>query len=227
VSWYGITLVSEGPTDVGDLADPMADWEATQVGFLQNVLRGSVPQHDLQFFDGRAVAFDLDEVTNVSSALEAKAKRAGALAAYRDRSHAVVYVVDADNDLNPTLHRLNPIERGLRSGIETVPDVHPIPIGAIAHKTIEAWVLADEVAVIEVAGDRLTGPIPPAPESLWGTPHDPNSNHPKQVLRRLFGGQLSRSDYAFVGAAATPVAIAGKCPTGFGPLHTQIVAACP
>jgi hypothetical protein len=108
-----------------------------------------------------------------------------------------------------------------------VSGVEPIPIAAIAHKAIEAWVLADEAAVEEAAGARLTGRTPPQPESLWGVPHDPMSNHPKQVLRRLFGGRLSRRDYSAVGAFINPVTLAQRCPIGFAPLLDQIAAACP
>lgn len=229
MAWYGITLVSEGVTDVGSLNTPAAEWHSTQDGFLQNTLARCVPAHDLHFSDGVGAVLDvdLDLGLGIAGALEAKAARAGALAKCYYGSHVVVFVVDADNDAAVEHTRLEPIQRGLERGVNSGNGPGVIAIGAIAHNTIEAWVLADESALAVVAGPRLQGPPPPYPERLWGAPHDPTSNHPKQVLKRRLSGDLARDDYAAVGEHLDPDVVAFKCPIGFEPLLTQIRAACP
>lgn len=226
MGWYGIALASEGPTDIGELHNPGADWVQQQDGFLQNLIGRCLTDHDVQFFDGLSLYFDFDPGDSVGGPLQVKATRASVLAAYH-RCHAVVYIVDSDNDDDPRSHRLDPIVRGLNSGLGIVDGPQPVPIVALAVKTIEAWVMGDHDAVSSAAGDRFVGPIPTHPEMLWGTPSDPASNHPKQVLRRIFGGHINRADYAAVGANAKPDSVSARCPTGFEPFRDQLTAACP
>lgn len=61
-----------------------------------------------------------------------------------------------------------------------------IGIPMIPKAMIESWLLADEKAFIKVFGKKPSHPpLPKKPESLWGKKSDPESNYPKNVLKRI------------------------------------------
>ncbi|WP_281888418.1 DUF4276 family protein [Paenibacillus sp. YYML68] len=53
-------------------------------------------------------------------------------------------------------------------------------------RMIESWLLGDESAFIQAYGSLPVSPgLPKQPEFVWGDESNPNSNHPKALLKRV------------------------------------------
>jgi len=118
---------------------------------------------------------------------------------------------------------LNQQREALRSDAQR-PLALPVAIG-VAVETIEAWLLADEVALCDVLG--MPHPKEPmgSPEKLDGAPGE--HTHPKYVLNQRLRRDttLGRSFLDQVGAIAARMdldVVARQCPEGFGRFRDDV-----
>jgi hypothetical protein len=139
---------------------------------------------------------------------------------------ATVIVVDRDRTPpRERWRRLVDQRRQLREARDR-PLSMPVSIG-VAVETIEAWLLADELAVCGILG--LANPEQPmaSPEKLCGKPGD--HDHPKSVLKSYLARdrQPERSFLDRVLAIAQAMnldVVAERCPEGFAPFRQDVIA---
>jgi hypothetical protein len=98
-------------------------------------------------------------------------------------------------------------------------------LAIIPKEMIESWLLAD-VTAINSLGDG-TNPVnqSPNPETLWGDKDDPNSNYPKNYLKRnleKFGLENTRETYAQIAENADIEVLKRRCPESFGQFYTDM-----
>jgi hypothetical protein len=202
-----IFLVGEGPTDIGELAVEYPYRDGRE-GFLQPLIRTMIggPCE----FDGTAIKLlGKKTVKTKPTARKRKADHA-MLVAHAMESELLVYSIDSDHHFE---------ER--RSDLQTRFQDGPVPFAiAMPKESIEAWALADSNAVAAAGG----APPPNHPEELWGHSHQPDSSHPKSVLRRLFNGTLERDTYAQIAANARPSELCSRCPVSFRPFADEVSA---
>ena len=200
-----VFLVGEGPSDIGDLSSSPSYRNGGE-GFFQPLIRTMLGDCD---FDGQKVtALGKRKMKGAKSALGRKAAIAAALAQALE-ADILVYSMDADHAFARRSAELVQYLQG-----------QDLPFAvAVAKQTIEAWVMGDPSAVAAIE----TGVAPPTkPENLWGKPSEPDSNHPKQFIRRLVDRNPNREDFAAAGAAALPSQLCQQCPESFRPFADQI-----
>jgi hypothetical protein len=228
-----IYVAGEGPNDIGDLAkEPVYRPDRRQEGFLQPAIRA--------LRSGDEVHFDGSKITLLAKARFADLRTGlgqRAAAAYRIASaagaDAVVVVHDVDKAATgrATLqearrsHQL--VRQHLLDGFTMASDGSLSTAVGTPCRCIEAWALGDLDAVSTVAALLKKPSLPTPPEELWGKPHDPQSNHPKQVLRRIFGGEAGTQEYCDIAAVADPGAVETNCPLSFAPFAQEIRALVP
>lgn len=102
------------------------------------------------------------------------------------------------------------------------------PVAIIPVKMIECWLLGDAAAFRECYGK-----IPSAeryfrdPELLWGDENDPQSDFPKNKLRRALqecGQDSCRETFAALADAASPETLCVTCPISFRDFYEQVKA---
>lgn len=201
-----VFVVGEGRNDLGDLAD-LPQYRRGNSGYYQPLLRTMLGV-DAEF-DGRKIALlGRDQPKSRGKAARKKADFAVALAAAVE-ADLLVYSADGDNDFEARRRRLTADLEG-----SDIPWAVAMP-----KATLEAWILGDSHSLATVAPGASA---PRQPESLWGSPHDPGSNHPKQVLTRLAGRRLDQADYDQAGSAARPNRLCTTCPESFVPFTEEI-----
>ncbi len=144
--------------------------------------------------------------------LAAKAKSAMALAASKG-ADALVFMHDVDNGAHADV--VAQIEAGFAAYSPTAGLTRPVAVAAAPLATVEAWALGAPDALPKVFDDVAEPPR--HPERLWGRPHDPRSDHPKQALRRCVGEDCTREHFALIAERADLDALATRCPTSFAP----------
>lgn len=223
-----VFLVGEGPHDIGDLAG-VPGFRDGRPGFLQPIVEKVIGARAV--FDGSKVALlGRRRVSRRRQALEAQAELAAALAVNAE-SELLIFVRDLDGGSSP--RRRNPaadlqkmsdeIRRG--SGSSLGDEMACVP--GIACRTIEAWALGDGNAVAAACGLQKAAELPEGktPEQLWGKPRDPNSNHPKMVLRTIVGDKPTRGDFAAIAEQADLDTIRTSCSLSFEPFAAALEAA--
>lgn len=222
-----IFLVGEGRHDIGDLANG-PPYRSGDPGFLQPIIEKIVGSGVR--FDGQKVSLlGKKRVRGLSKALEEKAWRA-CLFAENAEADLLVFVTDLDKESKSGTGRKESardfavkreqIMRGFRAYAGSLRCVPGIPC-----RTIEAWAMGDRVALAEVSGAAEPIKLPNgrrSPEGLWGAPRDPQSNHPKMVLRRIFGRRVTQGDISSIGERADVSAVRKKCPLGFEPFVVEL-----
>jgi hypothetical protein len=89
----------------------------------------------------------------------------------------------------------------------------------------ESWLLADIVAINSVGNGNIHIDLSPDPETLWGDKDDPNSNYPKNYLRRILqqlGLEANRNTYAQIAEKADIEVLKRRCPESFGRFYTDM-----
>jgi len=144
----------------------------------------------------------------------------------RAGAEAAVIVIDRDRTApRERWRRLDEQRRRIREDRER-PVAIPVAIG-VAVETIEAWLLADELALCRVLG--LPNPEKPmaSPEGLDGTPGE--ATHPKCVLNRYFARD-TKQDREFLDRVAAVAremdldVVARMCPEGFERFRSDVMA---
>jgi len=221
-----VFLVGEGPHDIGDLADA-PDFRGKRPGFLQPMVEKIVGARAA--FDGSKVALlGKKRVSRRGEALEAQAERAAVLAINAE-SELLVFVRDLDrgSGRRNAAADIQCMSDEIRRGSGCRPDDKLTCVPGVACRTIEAWALGDGDAVAIACGldDAVGLPGGKKPEQLWGKPRDPASNHPKMVLKRIFGDGPDREDFAAIAEHADIDAMRDSCPLSFAPFVAELEAA--
>jgi hypothetical protein len=132
-------------------------------------------------------------------------------------SAGLVYVLDTEGD-HPG--QLDQLRRGRDSELRT----YPAAIG-VAHPCIEAWLLADAVAITRALGLGERANVPSEPESLPAPCKDRNQN-PKAHLARCAGRDrhLSSAETTRIVQEIRDLsAIRTRCPMRFAPFADEVV----
>jgi Domain of unknown function (DUF4276) len=210
-----VFLCGEGSNDIGGLAaEP--EYQSDDEGFFQPIIR-RLSAKDVSFRGTQIKTLGREKIRGLTEAWSRKARQARALAVY-ERADAVVLAGDVDSSAGERASRLEAerrieeIAEAMHAGFESLSG--PPWVGATPCRTIEAWALGDLDAAFGVAGVARIE-LPKKPEELWGKPSDPASNHPKCVLKRVFGGSVSSSDYARIASEADLDVLSRECPLSF------------
>ena len=220
-----VYLVGEGSNDIGGLArEP--EYQTADDGFFQPVIR-QLSGRDLVFKGAQLKTLGREKVKGLADAWSRKAAQARAVVEY-ERADIVVVAADVDSSQGEratVLRREGDLTRSaarFKRGLS--PWRGPPAVAATPCRTIEAWGLADTNAVCAVANVETVALEKP-PEQLWGKPNDPQSNHPKCALTKIFGGSVDTSHYAALGAAARVDVLEAQCPMSFAPFSASLRAA--
>ena len=222
-----VFLCGEGPNDIGGLAAE-SEYQTDDDGFFQPIIR-RLAAAELGFRGTQIKVLGRERIRGLADAWSRKACQARQLAAY-ERADAVVLTGDVDSSAGERAsrreaqRRVAKISESMRVGFESV-DGPPF-VGATPCRTVEAWALGDIATACRVAGVTAFT-VPRAAEELWGKPNDPASNHPKCVLTRIFGGEVSTSHYARIASEVDLEILAAECPLSFTPFATALRAAFP
>ncbi|WP_395156253.1 hypothetical protein [Ilumatobacter sp.] len=200
-----VFLVGEGPTDIGDLSSAPSYRNGGE-GFFQPLIRTMLG--DCEFDGQKVTALGKRKIRGAKTALGRKAAIAAVLAEALE-ADILVYSMDADHAFKRRRAELVQYLQG--QGM-------PFAV-AVAKETVEAWVMGDPAAVAAIEPDVAP---PPKPEHLWGKPKEPDSDHPKQFLRRLVDRNPDREDFAAAGEAALPSQLCQRCPESFKPFADEI-----
>lgn len=211
-----IYIVGEGWRDVGD-----PDYAGEQF-FLDGVLPVLV-RRILEECCGRDLAylhFESQHLVRLQEAGGYERKVAAALRrAQLAEARAAVIVVDRDR--TPGQERLHKLREG-RSQAQTKGLTLPLAVG-VAIETMEAWLLADEQAIVAALD---CGPIGRGvdPESLRGRPRQ--ADHPKVMLQAHVEHDKHQRPALDCLRAIAEVAelnvIRDRCPSGFQPFYEEV-----
>lgn len=222
-----ILILGEGPTDLGRFdRDGVLEQEGVVPVLVRRLLLEKDPQLLLEF-----------RVKTLASTMllkkpseKLKASRHGFLAKFRAViglpigrwADAVVAVVDRDEKKHQErLTELNNASEFLQS------EGKMCAVG-LAIEEIEAWLLADEIALRSALNDESIQ-LPPSPENLTSR-DDKSEKSPKGLLRSLMetalNRQVSRDEYLeLCSAIAMQIDLSRlekRCPNGFQPFAAQV-----
>jgi hypothetical protein len=176
-----ILVYGEGPNDVGrrKWSRHIEDFEVTD-GWLQpTVRRLRASSGDIEAKALRELITLPGRMVRPLRGLALKAQLAK-LKAGTEGYSGVVIATDADST-DRHVHQAKRDE--IESGYATVTN-DVVAVACVPGATSEAWLLSDRGAW-ESLGASDFDAWPRRPEELWGRPHDPASNHPKQVFARM------------------------------------------
>ncbi len=217
-----VMLSAEGKRDIGGLADPVYGDPADE-GFFQPLVRRALGV-DVEFLGDRSLAFGVKPPKSVNKKLVARAHRA---VVFADAEECDIVVLHTDADARMVKSKppanWNHRRKLLSAGVAAAGNDRPWAILAVPIATTEAWALADADCV------RRRGVDDPAlaksPETLWGAPHDPSSNHPKCVLERVLGGAAGAATQAELAEAMDLPTAKRRCPRSLAPFLAALEAA--
>lgn len=143
-----------------------------------------------------------------------------------------IYYCDADrstgssNTVKEAKKRFKEVYEEVEKGANPGLDARRI-IPMIALRMIESWLLSDKKAFEIVYGEKVVGEagvsFPAKPEYLWGKEEDPQSNYPKNYLKRIcqsFNRKhkilFDRRLYADLAEQIDIEMLCEKCPVSFG-----------
>jgi len=221
-----VFLVGEGRHDIGDLAKE-PPFRSGRPGFLQPVIE-SVAGSRVTFEGQKVSLIGKKRVSGLKEVAEKKAWMASLLAE-NVGADLLVYVRDLDKEsgtsksrretIGAIARKREQIVRGCEAYTDAIRCVPGIPC-----RMIEAWAMGDLVAVAQVS-DFVTSvklPSGKGPEELWGERSDPMSDHPKNVLKRIFGGKYTQEDMRRVAELADIRMVRKKCPLSFEPFAAEL-----
>ncbi len=220
-----IFLLGEGVTDLGRI-DPegLFRTESTLPHLLRKLLREAAADEEIEFFTRRGPRLFPKTDRRIGRSQHGFANRLAGLLGLKEgrEADAIVMVVDRDGVRNKDrIAELNKGRDTLREAKK------PCAVG-VAIEMIEAWLLADEVA-LRTALEEPTIQRQPDPEGL-DSRDEASENNPKGRLERLMkqaiGREIPRSEfpdrYAEIAQAVNIQLLEMRCPTGFKPFATQM-----
>jgi hypothetical protein len=227
-----VLLVGEGPCDIGDLAKEPS-FRKGKEGFLQPLLRTMAGDEIEIEFQGRKLTHLPKKPLGKPRAGKLQAENASQALALAAALGANALVLSFDTDKTSGApakrverqRRLRELRKSAEHGFGHAragdPDVAAIPTAiAIPCRMIEAWALGDREALAGLL-EISPGDLEPyrEPEDLWGDDEDRDSSHPKCVWKRVTS---DRVEFAEIGAAVAPTALAKACPDSFPPFADDV-----
>jgi hypothetical protein len=205
-----VEVFGEGRTDVGH--DPRS--QRPTRGVVPILLHRLCGKPGTMFVKRYGIPFLQQKTTG--RGLHNKVTAARKLA-HRNKSHAVVFVMDSEGDLEGRREEL-------AKGREAGPASPPMAVG-IAHPCIEAWLLCDAAAIRRALGLSVTPTVPDKPEELPAPRHDSKRN-PKTQLAQVAGAtrqDLSADEKDRIAAAMNDMQLPRtRCPLGFAPFADEV-----
>jgi len=202
-----VIVCGEGPTDVGKKDYNTSVWiDGPAVAYIKNASTKKLQ------IDGIGKN-ELPKIQKVKckKGHSVKAERLGRYAILHSYKVAICYV-DCDNNDFEIIYQ--DISFGFSFYSHKV-----IGIPMIPKAMIESWLVADENAYLKVFGKKPSKPsLPNKPENLWGKKSDPESNYPKNVLKRIVS-QFNREPEGWRYALArnsNSKTLLLKCPESYG-----------
>lgn len=220
-----VLLYGEGPTDYGKTQYGTAEWEE---GPVQPIIRKLV-NGDIEF--AYATKDDVKGRT-IQRRTAAKVRGHGVksyklcmIAEERGDIDNIICYVDADREhgssksVRDAKKRLRDVYKEIKNGFERFPvDRSQTSIPMVPLKMIESWLLADEQAFAQF-GEPPTHPaLPGQPELIWGDENDPDSDHPKNYLKRVldqYDQQANRDTFKSIAEKMEIEALRERCPLSF------------
>ena len=220
-----IFLLSEGVTDLGRI-DPQGLFrtESTLPQLLRKLIRDSAADKEIEFFSKRGPRLFPKKDRRIGRSQHGFANRLVSILGLKEgrEADAIVMVVDRDGVRNKDrIVELNKGRETLRQAKK------PCAVG-VAIEMIEAWLLADEIA-LRTALEEPTIQRQPDPEGL-DSRDEQSDNNPKGRLERLMkkaiGREIPRSEfpdrYADIAQAVDIQVLENRCSKGFQPFAMQI-----
>jgi hypothetical protein len=137
--------------------------------------------------------------------------------AFYNRSAGAVVVLDTEGDHKG---RMADLVKGRGFGLAEF----PMAVGA-AHACIEAWLLADAIAIAQGMGLTTPPQVPDQPEQLLAPQHN-RKNNPKTVLAECAGAsksELSAAEKDRIALAMKNMSLVRtRCPVGFAPFANEV-----
>jgi hypothetical protein len=98
-------------------------------------------------------------------------------------------------------------------------------LAIVPKEMIESWLLADVTAINSLGDGTIHVDQSPNPETLWGNKDDPESNYPKNYLKRnleKLGVEFSNDTYARIAENTNIEILKRRCPISFGQFCTDM-----
>jgi hypothetical protein len=105
-------------------------------------------------------------------------------------------------------------------------------LAIIPKEMTESWLLADIKAINLLGDGTIHVDQSPNPETLWGNEQDPNSNYPKNYLKRNleqldFNLDNSHDTYAKIAENTDVEVLKHRCPESFGQFYVDMQSFIP
>lgn len=208
-----VIVCGEGSTDVGKREYNTSQWiDGPAIAYIKNASTIKLQIDGIE-------KNKLPKIQKVKwkKGHSVKAEKLGRYAILHSYKVAICYV-DCDNNTFEKIYK--DITEGFSDYKNKV-----IGIPMIPKAMIESWLMADENAYLKVFGKKPSKPhLPKEPESLWGKKEDPNSNYPKNVLKRIVS-QFNREPEGWRYALArnsNSKTLLLKCPVSYGRFHCDM-----
>ena len=148
-------------------------------------------------------------------------KNVKALAAYslKNDNKYIAYHQDADGRYNDVYETIKTEFKFLMEKM----DFHCLAI--VPKEMLESWLLADVKAVNSVGNGIDHVDQSPLPETLWGNEDDPNSDYPKNYLKRNLNELnvgSSPDTYAQIAEKTDIEVLKRRCPKSFGQFYADM-----
>ena len=98
-------------------------------------------------------------------------------------------------------------------------------LAIVPKEMTESWLLADVTAINSLRAGTGHANQSPNPETLWGDTHDPNSNYPKNFLKRnlrKLGVEYNSESCTRIAEKAHIETLKHRCPISFGQFYTDM-----
>jgi hypothetical protein len=100
-------------------------------------------------------------------------------------------------------------------------------LAIIPKEMTESWLLADVKAINLLGDGTVHVDQSPNPETLWGNEEDPNSNYPKNYLKRNLeqlglNSDNNRDTYTKIAENTNVEVLKRRCPESFGQFYTDM-----
>ena len=202
-----VIVCGEGSTDVGKRDYETSQWiDGPAIAYIKNASTKKLQIDGIE-------KHKLPKIQKVKS-LKGHSVKAEKLCLYAILHHYMVAICYVDCDKNPFEKIYKDITEGFSDYKNKV-----IGIPMIPKAMIESWLVADENAFLKVFGKKPPKPYRHIePESLWGKKEDPNSNYPKNVLKRIISQFNDKPDdwrYALARNSSSKTLLQ-KCPVSYG-----------
>ena len=228
-----ILLTGEGPDDYGWKDFQTGEWtEGAAAKLIRKCAMENGFEVTFEFADRKDVSNIKLQGRNLKG-LSGKAIPARKFYMYlrEQKMECGVFYCDADrdagsrNDENTARKRYQQVHDEIWEGGNPSTDtVSVIPM--VALRMVEAWLLSDSAAYEAVYGEdavkKAKLKLPQHPELLWGKKDDPDSDYPKNVMKKVCHllEQFSREKFGrqiYIGLAENSNIdeIARKCPISF------------